>query len=67
MKQPFVNTMFDFIASRMPLHKLDVRHMITEKEVPVHRMSAGDTTSAVLAAVLFHHPSLHGDDALILL
>ncbi len=41
MKQPLVNTILEFIASRMPLHKLDVRHMLTEKEVPVHRMSWG--------------------------
>lgn len=41
MKQPVVKTVFDFIASRLPFDKLDVRHMITEKEVPVHRMSWG--------------------------
>ena len=34
-------SLFDFIASRLPLHKLNMRDMITEKEVPVHRMSWG--------------------------
>ncbi len=41
MKQPLLNRAFDALASRMPLDKLSVRHMIMEKEVPVHRMSWG--------------------------
>ncbi len=29
----------DFAADRLPLHKLDFRHMIQKKEVPVHKLS----------------------------
>jgi cytochrome b6 len=41
MRNSSVSAFFEFLASRLPLYKLNMRDMITEKEVPVHRMSWG--------------------------
>jgi len=41
MKNSPAQSVFDFITSRFPLYKLNMRDMVTEKEVPVHRMSWG--------------------------
>ena len=29
----------DFLSERVPFHNLNFEHMVTKKEVPVHRMS----------------------------
>ncbi|MCB9367313.1 MAG: cytochrome bc complex cytochrome b subunit [Calditrichaeota bacterium] len=41
MKRSFVASTFDFLSSRLPIEKLSFKHMVTEKDVPVHRMSWG--------------------------
>ena len=41
MKRSFVASTFDFLALRLPLEKLSFKHMVTEKDVPVHPMSWG--------------------------
>ncbi|MCC6476889.1 cytochrome bc complex cytochrome b subunit [bacterium] len=41
MRNSPAQSVFDFITSRLPLYKLNMKDMVTEKEVPVHRMSWG--------------------------
>ena len=35
----FIVKVMDFMVDRFPLHHLSFEHMVTKKEVPIHKMS----------------------------
>lgn len=39
MNKSAIETAAEYVAARFPLDKLDIRQIVTKKEVPVHRMS----------------------------